>query len=677
MKQKIIVFICILFFVLQKANALIVITNNYPVSYVPTLNTQLDTVYHQFNSYFVYKKNNELNIIKAYDSTSYRLNMYIMLLVDYENELDTTITLHLYSNKDRYNYVGEVVSVNNNNVIFRASKQITSNKQFITLTLQPKQTLHACLLYQPISFKDYYFRRNANDLYVYQTKYHFPVFESFFYKRNIGYTIQYFVLLGMICIMYIFYILAYFYLKDKIYLYYSYYLLCTFLQVLYMMQYEISRIMVMFNFVGNSGFDEITKGLMIYFYAQFYAQVFHVDKSHKALFYAIQWMKITSLVYTLIIAVGYIFKTSWYNEPLIYALYRIPIFTLSFAMIFFVAKIKQLSFFQKIIWLGSLVYILFNVVSLIQKIDFPIKDLLLEINTLYLGILFELVIFSIALIIRIKDSFIASEKLKDQLIVELQKNEVFISNENILLENKIKERVTEIEQKNSIIEEQKRIALVELFEKEKAQIQLKALSAQMNPHFIFNCMNSIQSAIIINDTKKASSMLNNFALLIRMVLEHSTSNSISLENEIKLLETYLNIEQVRTNYIFDYSINIEKNIAADFIEIPTMLLQPFLENAIWHGFNQINYKGKIDIVFKQKENLIICTITDNGIGREQASKNAITIPKKSMAIAIIQNKINLINQSLIFNKASLNIIDLKDEQQKPTGTKIIIELPII
>ncbi len=650
--------------------------NTYLVKQIPTLSTTLDSSFYTFFSYFSIKDKDTFHILKAYDKSSYRLNQHILLLVDYVNELDTTVTLQLYSNKDRYNFVGEVVSTNGNVVLYKPSKSIQSNKQFITITLLPKQILHACLAYQPISFKDYYFKRNSNDFYVFKTKYHFPVFDSFYYKRNIGYNIQYFVLLGVILIMLIFYLLANYYLHDKIYLYYSFYLLYTFLQVLYMVQYEMSRNMVMFNFVGNSGFDEATKGLMIYFYTQFYKEVFGITKKQKYSYYAAELLKITCVVYVAIIVIAYVFRAGWYPEIAIYRLYRFPVFFFSLIIIFNSFWQKKMSYFQKIILSGSVVYMFFNMLSIIQKTDFLLEDLLLQTNTLYMGILLELIFFSVALIIRIKDSFLESEALKDKLIVELQQNEEFISNQNILLENKVKERVQEIKQQNLLIEEQKTEALVQSFEKERAQIQLQALTSQLNPHFIFNSMNAIHNAVVSNNTKKASRMLTDFSALIRTVLENSMEAKISLENEIKLLETYLKLEQIRTSNSFEYQINIDHAIAADFIEIPTMMLQPFLENAIWHGFKGIDYKGKIRIVFSLSEDVIHCEITDNGIGRKSASEKLYT-PKKSLAIHIIQNRIILINKAEKAEKATLTIVDLLDEQKNAMGTKVIIRLPIL
>jgi LytS/YehU family sensor histidine kinase len=206
---------------------------------------------------------------------------------------------------------------------------------------------------------------------------------------------------------------------------------------------------------------------------------------------------------------------------------------------------------------------------------------------------------------------------------------------------------------------------------------MQALSSQMNPHFIFNCMNSIQHSIVTNNTEKASTMLHDFASLIRMVLENSSQPDITLENEIKLLETYLKLEQIRTNNSFDYKIDVDSSMSADFIKIPTMMLQPFLENAIWHGFKLINYKGKIQVAFSLLENSVACNIIDNGIGRKKANQIKHQDVKKSMAIQIIQNRISLLNRTLTNNSASLEIVDLYDEQQTPLGTNVSIILPIL
>jgi LytS/YehU family sensor histidine kinase len=168
-----------------------------------------------------------------------------------------------------------------------------------------------------------------------------------------------------------------------------------------------------------------------------------------------------------------------------------------------------------------------------------------------------------------------------------------------------------------------------------------------------------------------------FASLIRMVLENSSQPEITLENEIKLLETYLKLEQIRTNNSFDYKIDVESSMSADFINIPTMMLQPFLENAIWHGFKLINYIGFIQVSFSLLDNSIVCTITDNGIGRIKASQIIRQDVKKSMAIQLIQSRISLLNRTVTNHSASLEIVDLVNDQQSPQGTKIVVILPIL
>ena len=258
----------------------------------------------------------------------------------------------------------------------------------------------------------------------------------------------------------------------------------------------------MFNYIGHSGFDEATKGLMIVFYSIFYRQAFNIISKSKVLYISVEALKIISILYVSIISISYLFTIGFYFEPYVYFWYRFPIFFFSLVVLIYSFRIKNLTGFQKIILVGSLIYTVFTAFTTMQKIDYPIKDLMVSINGLCLGIMLELIIFSIALGVRIRDSFMASEKLKDKLIVELQQNEEFITNENIILEEKVKERVYEIKQQNLLIEEQQKQALIQSFEKEKVEIQMQALSAQMNPHFIFNCMNSIQHSIVTNNTEK-------------------------------------------------------------------------------------------------------------------------------------------------------------------------------
>jgi LytS/YehU family sensor histidine kinase len=357
--------------------------------------------------------------------------------------------------------------------------------------------------------------------------------------------------------------------------------------------------------------------------------------------------------------------------------YRAPIFTIGLTLCLLTLQLKNKNGYQKIILMGSFIYLTFALVSIFQSDFFPFKNLLISINTFYLGVSVELIFFSFALALKMRATFKESEIVKDNLIDELKKKEEFIKSENNVLEIKVRERVAEIKKQNILIEEQKRNALIHQFEKEKMEIQMQALSAQMNPHFIFNCMNAIQKSIVTNEIEKASLLLTDFASLIRMVLQNSTQPTISLSNEIELLEQYLKLEQNRLSDSFEYQINIDENLSFDFIEIPNMMLQPLLENAIWHGFRNISYKGKIIITFSKDDNLIRCIILDNGIGRVKAATYiSKTNPKVSHATNLIQNRIDMLNYAPTNSIGHFEIVDLYDEMQQPIGTKAIIDLPI-
>jgi sensor histidine kinase YesM len=156
--------------------------------------------------------------------------------------------------------------------------------------------------------------------------------------------------------------------------------------------------------------------------------------------------------------------------------------------------------------------------------------------------------------------------------------------------------------------------------KQIAEIRMMALRAQMNPHFIFNSLNSVQHFITIREKKEALNYLSKFSKLIRKILENSRENTVSISNELQLLELYIQLEQLRFSNKFDYHIEIDKKIDTENIEIPPLLIQPYVENAILHGL--INKDGKGHLFFSVEKNngLLVCKIEDNGIGRARAQE---------------------------------------------------------
>lgn len=207
------------------------------------------------------------------------------------------------------------------------------------------------------------------------------------------------------------------------------------------------------------------------------------------------------------------------------------------------------------------------------------------------------------------------------------------------------------------------------------EYELKALHSQMNPHFIFNCLNSIREMILNNENKEASHYLSKFAQLIRITLDNSTRPFTSLKNTIDYLQRYLEMEAIRKAHL-TYAFEIDESLEPQHIFLPPMLIQPFIENAIWHG-QQPDKPMHLDIRFRNKNNNeLVCIIEDDGIGIEASLKNKEQIHHNSVGIVNIRQRIQLLNEKYHL-KSTVNIEDNSLHPSKnKTGTKVTLHLPI-
>lgn len=205
-------------------------------------------------------------------------------------------------------------------------------------------------------------------------------------------------------------------------------------------------------------------------------------------------------------------------------------------------------------------------------------------------------------------------------------------------------------------------------------LALKSLRSQMNPHFIFNALNSVNSFIASNDERAANKYLTDFSLLMRAVLENSEEDFIPLEKEIELLELYTKLEHFRFQDKFDYNLTIDENINISNFVIPPMLLQPYIENAVWHGLRYKKIKGSLEIAVSQTSpEEIKITITDDGIGREKSKALKTENQKKqnSKGMGNIKKRVAILN-AMYKDKVDVFIDDLQDEED--TGTKVVVTL---
>jgi len=212
-------------------------------------------------------------------------------------------------------------------------------------------------------------------------------------------------------------------------------------------------------------------------------------------------------------------------------------------------------------------------------------------------------------------------------------------------------------------------------QQQASELEMQALRAQMNPHFIFNSLNSINRFILQNNKAEASEYLTKFSKLVRMILQNSQASLISLESELESLSLYLEMEALRFNNYFTYKISVQKDIDAEVLKVPPLIIQPYVENAILHGLMHKEETGELNIDISSHEDHLYFRITDNGIGRKKAaalaSKSA--TKHKSMGLRITAQRIAMM-QSMNAREVPVSIVDLTYPDGSAAGTEVTIKM---
>jgi sensor histidine kinase YesM len=297
---------------------------------------------------------------------------------------------------------------------------------------------------------------------------------------------------------------------------------------------------------------------------------------------------------------------------------------------------------ERLLIAGSLSIVVMSLFGyLLSVVNAPLSDDSFSVSTYgAMGVMVEILFFQLALSLRTQQI----EKEKQRLIIE---------------------------------EDLKVKQLTQAFQQKLSQTEIAALRAQMNPHFIFNCLNSIQYFTARNEADKASDYLAKFSRLIRLVLENSRSDKVTLDNELETLRLYIEMEAMRFRDKFGYQINVNPDIDTEAVQIPPLLIQPFVENAIWHGLMHKEDKGSITIDVTMVGTTIQVVIADDGVGRQKAAeiKSKSATKNKSFGMKVTAERIELINQMYNIN-TQVSIEDLQDQNHQPAGTKVIINIPI-
>jgi len=413
--------------------------------------------------------------------------------------------------------------------------------------------------------------------------------------------------------------------QEKIYLYYLLYVLSAFAFTLFK-----SR---SFTYVGQLlGLIPIIKfyasesimwlGFAVYLF--FITELLDLRQTHEQLFRFLRRLAKVLVVYSLLVFIWLLLTNDSGLQLWVFTNTRIPFFLLYIGILVYVARNVQSSMLKYLL-IGNGVLIVFSIVAWLKGGIFNQQHwhgLLNHVFMLALGILLEIIVFALAIAKKIE----AERKIKNEL------------------------------------------------EQKTMQIEMMALRSQMNPHFLFNSLNSIRYMVMVNDNENATDYLSKFSKLLRMILSHSERNVIRLAEELSALRLYLDIEKRRFGDNFSYSIMMDEQIEAEALQIPPMLLQPFVENAIWHGLMPSTKTDKRTEVFIKKINdtLVEFLIKDNGVGRIKANelKEKSFKQHQSKGTEITNQRVDLFNRNYT-NKIVISVNDLY-EQNVPVGTMVRI-----
>ncbi|WP_422858301.1 sensor histidine kinase [Flagellimonas sp. S174] len=385
---------------------------------------------------------------------------------------------------------------------------------------------------------------------------------------------------------------------------------------------------------------------------------------------------IVSPIYLLLYAVQMVNPKSYlidYFHGMVY----IPTGYIIFFWVFYMVY-KQKIMIKKYIFTGMLVLGTTYLILFISTIkNIRVNDQYLYI--LYLGILVESLLFALAIGLEQKLVYVENNEIQKKYISQLEENQIITDSMNRTLSEELQQTKSNVVELTAEANRERTEKLTMALENKFSQLRLDALRSQMSPHFIFNAMNSIKSYFIENDREKAIYFLTKFSKLIRNILESSRKEQISLEEELDILKVYVEIENNRFKNDIQFKIEADENLPLQEIMVPPLFLQPFVENAIWHGLLTKEGEKNLTIrVHKRNDSKMVkIEIEDNGIGREAVklrnTKNV--FGKESLGLSLTKDRMELFSKKLgkpltYFIKDLYNTID-----KKAMGTLVEVNLP--
>ena len=476
---------------------------------------------------------------------------------------------------------------------------------------------------------------------------------------------------GGLIVLSVYHFLLYFQHKDKSYLFYSLYTFILFVRNIvdakngFMYQYD--GFLPILKFIEYYSVNLEWAYNTIYFV---FAFTFVDLKS-----YSLKWYKFVFGAVLLVIALNISIEIAYrvtLNENIYPIAFKLMIVLfLIVSIIGYIPLFKIKGFLKYYIICGSLILLSTSLIAyIISMLSLQPEGSDLNVSIFFIGLVFENIFFALGL--GHKQKIILQEKNDSQkkLIKQLQENEKLKDQAQLKLEQ-------DVISLGKQAENEKIDKLKVTYDKQLAELKITALKNQMNPHFIFNSLNAIKLYIINNEKENAVYYLNKFSKLIRKILASTRENEISLAEEIETMELYINIENIRFSNEIIFTLQVDKNLKIDTIKIPSLILQPFIENAIWHGLASKKGLKKLSLsIKKETKTHINISIKDNGIGRKKSAElNTLKMRKKD-SIGINLTKERLSNFAKKHqNNYSIHFTDIYDDKI-PAGTKVELIIPI-
>lgn len=511
----------------------------------------------------------------------------------------------------------------------------------------------------------------------------YEAFDTYLYKRNIDLTsilisskneiqlthfrryaqrrveLYYYAgMMGIFAFTGIFFLFRYIFYKEAFLLWYGLYLISMGFQSALAQFETIGEFFIFWNIIKDGSYYTVIMNAVTFSFLGLYLKKILEIKRGDKLFGIYSAYMIVLLIAGVILSIMILFKQF---TDFIFSHSDMQIFLLPAAVLCFFLGLKIYSYpdkLHKLIGTGMIILtstmVIFSIIRIIGLTGH--FHLIPE-----MGILTDVIFLTLAIGQKAKD--------QNQKLIESEKEKYAIQQRlNHELTSLVEEKTKDIISTNKALADQEKLKLEAEFNEKIANAELKALKAQMNPHFIFNCLNAIRNLVQKGKDDLATEYLADFASFIRKVLSYSEVKQITLEEEIGLCELYLKMEQLRFEDGFNYQIVVEPGTATDFIILPPMLLQPLLENAIWHGLLHKTEHRCLTIQISQNENQVICSIDDNGVGRAYSAQMNGSKKRDSVGLKLFIDRLD-INNKVLNNNYYYEIID-KYQNEKSVGTKV-------